>query len=133
MARVYRFAKGSGLPMREPVIDLIEIGAGGGSIARVGPFGLPQVGPDSAAGVPGPACYGLGGADPTVTDADLLLGYLDAGHFLGGEMRLDEDAARDAVAGLGEALGLSLEQAAAGVHRVVNENMASAARMHAIE
>jgi N-methylhydantoinase A len=133
MARVYRFAKGSGLPMREPVIDLIEIGAGGGSIARVGPFGLPQVGPDSAAGVPGPACYGLGGTEPTVTDADLLLGYLDAGHFLGGEMRLDEDAAREAVGGLGAALGLSLEAAAAGIHRVVNENMASAARMHAIE
>jgi N-methylhydantoinase A len=133
MARVYRFTKGSGLPLREPVIDLIEIGAGGGSIARVGPFGLPVVGPESAAGVPGPACYGLGGAEPTVTDADLLLGYLDPDHFLGGEMRLDRGAARAALAGIAAALGLSVEEAAAGVHRVVNENMAGAARMHAIE
>jgi N-methylhydantoinase A len=133
MARVYRFAKGSGLPVREPVIDLIEIGAGGGSIARVGLFGLPEVGPDSAAGVPGPACYGRGGTDPTVTDADLVLGYLDAGEFLGGDMPLDVDAARRAVNALGERLGLPLEEAAAGVHRVVNENMANAARMHAIE
>jgi N-methylhydantoinase A len=133
MARVYRFAKGSGLPLREPVIDLIEIGAGGGSIARVGAFGLPEVGPDSAAGVPGPACYGFGGTEPTVTDADLVLGYLDAGHFLGGEMRLDEEAAREAVARVAAGLGLAVEPAAAGIHRVVNENMASAARMHAVE
>jgi N-methylhydantoinase A len=133
IARMYRFTKGSGLPVREPVIDLIEIGAGGGSIARVGAFGLPVVGPDSAAGVPGPACYGLGGTEPTVTDADLLLGYLDAEHFLGGEMRLDAGAARAAIGGIAAALGLSVEEAAAGVHRVVNENMAGAARMHAIE
>jgi N-methylhydantoinase A len=133
VARVYRFTKGSGLPVREPVIDLIEIGAGGGSIARVGHFGLPVVGPDSAAGVPGPACYGLGGTEPTVTDADLLLGYLDADHFLGGEMRLDADAARRALTGIASALGITVEAAAAGVHRVVNENMAGAARMHAIE
>jgi N-methylhydantoinase A len=132
-ARVYRFAKGSGLPLREPVIDLIEIGAGGGSIARVGPFGLPQVGPDSAAGVPGPACYGLGGRDATVTDADLLLGYLDPARFLGGRMRLDVDAARAAMGELAAGLSLSTTEAAAGIHRVVNENMASAARMHAIE
>ncbi len=132
-ARVYRFARGSGLPLREPVIDLIEIGAGGGSIAKVGAFGLPEVGPESAAGVPGPACYGLGGHEPTVTDADLMLGYLDAARFLGGRMQLDEDAARSAMSGLATGLGLSLEAAAAGVHRVVNENMASAARMHAIE
>lgn len=133
VARVYRFAKGSGLPIREPVIDLIEIGAGGGSIARVGDFGLPQVGPRSAAGVPGPACYGHGGIDPTVTDADLLLGYLDPDAFLGGEMRLDVAAAHKAVSGLADGLGLSPLEAAAGIHRVVNENMASAARMHAIE
>jgi N-methylhydantoinase A len=133
MARVYRFTKGSGLPLREPVIDLIEIGAGGGSIARVGPFGLPVVGPDSAAGVPGPACYGLGGTEPTVTDADLLLGYLDPDHFLGGEMQLDVDAARAALGAIAGPLGVSIEEAAAGVHRVVNENMAAAARMHAIE
>jgi N-methylhydantoinase A len=133
MARVYRFTKGSGLPLREPVIDLIEIGAGGGSIARVGDFGLPVVGPESAAGRPGPACYGLGGTEPTVTDADLVLGYLDPDHFLGGEMALDVAAARRALAGMADALGLSVEEAAAGVHRVVNENMAGAARMHAVE
>jgi N-methylhydantoinase A len=132
-ARVYRFTKGSGIPVRVPVIDLIEIGAGGGSIAHVGPFGLPNVGPESTGADPGPACYGQGGTQPTVTDADLLLGYLDPGFFLGGEMRLDVDAARHAMERLGRPLGLSVEQAAAAVHRVVNENMASAARMHAIE
>jgi N-methylhydantoinase A len=133
MARVYRFAPGSGLPIREPVIDLIEIGAGGGSIARVGAFGLPEVGPESASGVPGPACYGQGGSEPTVTDADLLLGYLDPDRFLGGEMPLDVEAARTAVGKLAEALGMSVEEAAVAVHRVVNENMAAAARMHATE
>ena len=133
MARVYRFAPGSGLPIREPVIDLIEIGAGGGSIARVGAFGLPEVGPESAGGVPGPACYGRGGREPTVTDADLLLGYLDPGRFLGGEMPLDVEAARTALAGLADGIGLSVEEAAVAVHRVVNENMAAAARMHATE
>ncbi|HXF57351.1 MAG TPA: hydantoinase/oxoprolinase family protein, partial [Actinomycetota bacterium] len=132
-ARMYRFTKGSGHPVRVPVVDLIEIGAGGGSVARVGPFGLPKVGPDSAGADPGPACYGLGGTEPTVTDADLLLGYLDPHFFLGGEMRLDVGAARAAVGRLAGDLGLSLEEAAAAVHRVVNENMASAARMHAVE
>jgi N-methylhydantoinase A len=132
-ARVYRFAKGSGMPIRVPVIDLIEIGAGGGSIARVGPFGLPKVGPDSTGADPGPACYGRGGTHPTVTDADLVLGYLNPDFFLGGEMRLDVRAARAALGALGRELGLSVEEAAAAVHRVVNENMASAARMHAIE
>ncbi len=132
-ARVYRFTKGSGLPLRVPVIDLIEVGAGGGSIADVGPFGLPTVGPESAGAEPGPACYGRGGTLPTVTDADLLLGYLNPDFFLGGEMELNVPAARTAVAGLGERLGLSVEDAAAAVHRVVDENMAGAARMHAIE
>lgn len=132
-ARVYRFTKGSGIPLRVPVIDLIEIGAGGGSVARLGPFGTPKVGPESAGADPGPACYGRGGAEATVTDADLVLGYLNPEFFLGGEMRLHPDRARRAMAGLGEALGLSVERAAAAVHRVVNENMASAARMHAIE
>jgi N-methylhydantoinase A len=132
-ARVYRFTKGSGLPLRVPVIDLIEIGAGGGSIARVGPFGLPKVGPDSTGAEPGPACYGQGGTEPAVTDADLLLGYLNPDFFLGGEMRLDVAAARRAMAGLAGDIGLPVEEAAAAVHRVVNENMASAARMHAIE
>ncbi len=133
MARVYRFAPGSGLPIREPVIDLIEIGAGGGSIARVGAFGLPEVGPESASGVPGPACYGRGGTEPTVTDADLLLGYLDPGRFLGGEMPLDVEAARTALGKLADGIGVSVEEAAVAVHRVVNENMAAAARMHATE
>jgi N-methylhydantoinase A len=132
-ARVYRFTKGSGMPIRVPVIDLIEIGAGGGSIAHVGPFGLPNVGPESTGADPGPACYGQGGDLPTVTDADLLLGYLNPDFFLGGDMRLDVDGARAAMERLGGGLGLTVEQTAAAVHRVVNENMASAARMHAIE
>jgi N-methylhydantoinase A len=133
VARVYRFARESGLPVRMPVIDLIEIGAGGGSIARADRFGLPRVGPESAGADPGPACYGRGGHAPTVTDADLLLGLLDADAFLGGEMRLDLEEARRVLAGLAGDLGLGLEETAAGVHRVVNENMAAAARMHAIE
>ena len=133
VTRVYRFTKGSGLPIRVPVIDMIEIGAGGGSIARVGLFGLPKVGPDSASAVPGPAAYGLGGTEPTVTDADLVLGYLDAQNFLGGEMVLDQSAATEVLTRLGVALGLDATGAAAAVHRVVNENMASAARMHAVE
>jgi N-methylhydantoinase A len=133
VARVHRFAKGSGLPLRVPVIDLIEVGAGGGSIARVDAFGLPKVGPDSTGSEPGPACYGKGGTEPTVTDADLLLGYLNPDYFLGGQMRLDVEAARGALGTLGERLGLDAQQAAAAVHRVVNENMASAARIHAIE
>ncbi|MFZ0217585.1 MAG: hydantoinase/oxoprolinase family protein, partial [Candidatus Dormiibacterota bacterium] len=133
VARVYRFAKESGLPIRLPVVDLIEIGAGGGSIARPDRFGLPRVGPDSAGSEPGPACYGRGGSEPTVTDADLVLGYLDAGFFLGGAMRLDVEAARHALGAFAAAIGLSIEAAAAGIHRVVNENMAAAARMHAIE
>src|SRR5207245_1572563 len=94
VARADRFKKGSGLPIRVPVIELIEIGAGGGSIARVDRMGLLKVGPDSAGADPGPACYNLGGRFPTVTDADLLLGYLDAEFFLGGRMRLDREAAR---------------------------------------
>jgi N-methylhydantoinase A/oxoprolinase/acetone carboxylase beta subunit len=132
-ARVERFSKGSGMPIRVPVVDLMEIGAGGGSIARVGPFGLPKVGPDSAASDPGPVCYGLGGDQPTVTDADLVLGYLNPDYFLGGQMSLDLTGAQEAIAALGSNLGLSRIGAAAAVHRVVNESMANAARMHAIE
>ncbi len=133
VARVYRFARESGHPVRVPVIDLIEIGAGGGSIARADRLGLPRVGPESAGADPGPACYARGGRAPTVTDADLLLGLLAPDAFLGGEMRLDPEAAGRALAGLAAELGLGLEEAAAGVHRVVNESMAAAARMHAIE
>ncbi len=134
VARADRFKKGSGLPIRVPVVELIEIGAGGGSIARVDRLGLLKVGPDSAGADPGPACYGLGGRLPTVTDADLLLGYLDAGFFLGGRMRLDRDAARRAVEEhVARPLGLEPVEAAWGIHRVVNENMAAAARIHGIE
>jgi N-methylhydantoinase A len=134
VARADRFKKGSGLPIRVPVIELIEIGAGGGSIARVDRLGLLKVGPDSAVADPGPACYGLGGRLPTVTDADLLLGYLDAEFFLGGRMRLDREAARHVVQEhVARPLGLDVTGAAWGIHRVVNENMAAAARIHGIE
>jgi N-methylhydantoinase A len=134
VARADRFKKGSGLPVRVPVIEMIEIGAGGGSIARVDRMGLLKVGPDSAGADPGPACYNLGGRQPTVTDADLLLGYLDAEFFLGGRMRLDRGAAERAVVEhVGRPLGLDVTAAAWGIHRVVNENMAAAARIHGIE
>jgi N-methylhydantoinase A len=128
--RVYRFRKGSGLPIRIPVIDMIEIGAGGGSIARVDSLGLLNVGPESSGADPGPSCYRQGGAEPTVTDADLVLGYLDPNYFLGGKMTLDPDAARGALAGLARPLGMKLEQVAWGIHQIVNENMANAARAH---
>jgi N-methylhydantoinase A len=132
--RRYRFKKGSGLPISLPVIEMIEIGAGGGSIARVDALGLLKVGPDSAGADPGPACYGRGGDQPTVTDADLVLGYLDPAFFLGGEMALDAEAAREAIGRqVAEPLGLSVEAAAWGIHQIVNEQMASAARVHALE
>src|SRR5258707_2910919 len=134
VARADGFKKGSGLPIRVPVVELIEIGAGGGSIARVDRMGLLKVGPDSAGADPGPACYGLGGREPTVTDADLLLGYLDADFFLGRRMRLDVEAARRAIeTRVAQPLGLTVTEAAWGLHRVVNENMAAAARVHGIE
>jgi N-methylhydantoinase A len=132
--RKYRFKKGSGLPVKVPVIEMIEIGAGGGSIARIDGLGRLTVGPDSAGADPGPACYGQGGSEPTVTDADLILGYLDPAFFLGGQMRLDKDAAARAIeACIGRALGLDTVRAAGGIHQLVNENMASAARIHAVE
>jgi N-methylhydantoinase A len=134
VARADRFKKGSGLPIRVPCIEMIEIGAGGGSLARVDRMGLLKVGPESAGADPGPACYAQGGATPTVTDADLLLGYLDPGFFLGGRMRLDGDAAARAVEEkVAAPMGLSVTDAAWGIHRVVNENMAGAARVHGIE
>jgi len=134
VARADRFKKGSGLPIRVPVIEMIEIGAGGGSIARIDSLGLLKVGPESAGADPGPACYAVGGTEPTVTDADLVLGYLDPAFFLGGRMRLDVEAARRAIAErVAQPLGLSLAEAAWGIHRVVNENMAAAARIHGIE
>jgi N-methylhydantoinase A len=132
--RKYRFKAGSGLPVKIPVVELIEIGAGGGSLARVDSLGLLKVGPDSAGADPGPACYGRGGTDPTVTDADLLLGYLDPGFFLGGRLRLDYAAAERAIhEKVAEPLGMSTVRAAWGIHQLVNEGMASAARVHAIE
>lgn len=132
-ARVRRFRKGSGLPAVSPSIDLIEIGAGGGSIARLNALGLLQVGPDSAGSEPGPACYALGGTEATVTDADLVLGYLDADNFLGGKMKLDVGQATQALGRLGEHLGLTSEAVAWGIHDIVNENMAAAARTHIAE
>lgn len=132
--RVRRFKKGSGLPLKVPVIDLIEIGAGGGSLARVDNMGLLKVGPDSAGSEPGPVCYGLGGTQPAVTDADLLLGYLSPEYFLGGEMDLDLGLVKDAVEEkLANVTGLSVEEVAAGIHTIVNENMASATRMYIAE
>lgn len=133
-ARVYRFKKGSGLPLKVPVIEMIEIGAGGGSIARVDKLGLLKVGPDSAGAEPGPACYARGGEEPTVTDADLVLGYLSPDYFLGGKMRLDVQKARQAIEEkIARPLGVDLVRAAWGIHQVVNENMANAARMHLVE
>ncbi len=134
VARVFRFAKGSGLPLQVPVIDMIEIGAGGGSIAHVDKLGLIRVGPESASSKPGPACYGLGGTHPTVTDADLMLGYLDAASFLGGDMALSKEASENAIRqALAEPLGLSVVEAAWGIYETVNESMAQAATIHALE
>ena len=128
--RIYRFKRGSGLPIKIPVIDMIEIGAGGGSIAHVDSLGLLKVGPESAGADPGPACYGKGNQYPTVTDADLVLGYLDPNYFLGGKMELDLDAAKLALSKLAKPLKLSIEETAWGIHQVANENMANAARVH---
>ena len=132
--RVFRFAKGSGLPLKIPVIEMIEIGAGGGSIAGVSKLGLLKVGPGSAGSEPGPACYGLGGDAPTVTDADLFLGYLDPKYFLGGQMALDREAAARAIEKhVAAPLGIPALRAAWGVHEIVNENMARAAKVHCLE
>jgi len=132
--RRYRFKKGSGLPIKTPVIEMIEIGAGGGSIARIDALGLLKVGPDSAGAEPGPVCYGRGGTEPTVTDADLILGYLDPAFFLGVYFLLDLSATENAIkTRIAEPLGISVPEAAWGIHQVVNESMANAARVHAIE
>ena len=133
VARVYRFKRGSGLPLLVPVMDMIEIGAGGGSIAHLNDLGLPAVGPESAGSVPGPACYGSGGRQATVTDADLIIGFLNPDFFLGGEMSLEPGMARRAVSALSEGLGMDPDRMAWGIHRLVNENMANAARIHAAE
>ena len=134
VARQHRFKKGSGLILKVPAIDMIEIGAGGGSIAYIDPMGLMKVGPQSAGADPGPSCYGLGGTEPTVSDADLVLGLLDPGYFLGGEMALEPSAAQSAIeTRLAAPMGMSITRTAQGIHDVVNENMATAARMHASE
>jgi N-methylhydantoinase A len=134
VAHVHRFKPGSGLPLQISAIELLEIGAGGGSIARVNELGLLNVGPHSAGAKPGPACYGRGGVEPTVTDADLVLGYLDPQHFLGGEMRLDVAASRRAIEEkVGGRLGMGAEAVAWGIHDIVNESMSAAIRAHAAE
>ncbi|MFZ1048951.1 MAG: hydantoinase/oxoprolinase family protein [Pseudolabrys sp.] len=134
VARIYRFLKGSGLPLRIPVIEMVEIGAGGGSIARVDTLGRIVVGPDSAGSDPGPACYGRGGTEPTVTDADVVLGRIDPAAFSGGKMNLDVvSAKRVATERIGSKLDLATEHAALGISEIVDENMANAARVHAIE
>lgn len=132
-AREHRFKRGSGLPIRAPVIDMIEIGSGGGSIASIDEIGLLKVGPRSAGAAPGPACYGAGGNEPTVTDANLLLGYLGADSFLGGRMKLDHSAAETAFAPLARRLDREVSIAAWDVFAVVCENMADAARVHVVE
>ncbi len=134
VARTYRFKKGSGMPISIPVIDMVEIGAGGGSIAHVDALRQIRVGPESAGSEPGPACYARGGEYPTVTDADVALGKLDPTLFAGGSMPLDRDASVSALAAhIGKPLGMDRTQAALGVAEVVDENMANAARVHAVE
>jgi N-methylhydantoinase A len=134
VARVYRFKKGSGLPLRIPVIEMVEIGAGGGSIASIDALGRVAVGPESAASEPGPACYGLGGSEPTVTDADLVLGRIDPARFSGGRVKLDPPAAGAALERVvGRKMGLDRPLAAFAVSEMVDTNMANAARIHAIE
>jgi len=133
VARYERFRKGSGFPLKIQSIHMIEIGAGGGSIASRSKLGLLAVGPRSAGAAPGPACYGRGGTDPTVTDADLLLGYVDERSFLGGDFALDRPAARRAMDRLADGLGITLERCAFGIHDMVNESMAEAAAMQATD
>ncbi|MEY1557308.1 hydantoinase/oxoprolinase family protein [Yoonia sp. R2331] len=134
VARTYRFKKGSGMPISIPVIDMVEIGAGGGSLAHVDAMRQIRVGPESAGSEPGPACYGRGGAKPAVTDADLVLGKLDPDSFAGGSITLDADASGTALdAVIGDTLDMDATEAAFGLAEVVDENMANAARVHAVE
>ncbi len=133
VARIYRFKKGSGFPCSVPSVDLVEIGAGGGSLARIDDLGLLKVGPDSAGAEPGPSSYGRGGTRPAVTDSDTLLGLLNPDFFLGGDMVLDVGAAEAAFEPLGAAIGLSAIDSAAGAHDVVNQNMAASSSMHGVE
>ena len=134
VGRVQRFQKGSGLPIQVPVVDLMEIGAGGGSIAKVNRMGLLQVGPESSGADPGPAAYCQGGDNPTVTDADLVLGYLDPDFFLGGTMKLDIELSKKAIQEkIAEPLGTTMVEAAFGIHDLINETMAAAAKTHIAE
>ena len=133
VARTYRFKKGSGMPISIPVIDMVEIGAGGGSIAHVDAMRQIRVGPESAGSEPGPACYGRGGERPAVTDADLTLGKLDPDNFAGGSIKLHADRSETALSALGAPLDMDALTAAFGVAEVVDENMANAARVHAVE
>ena len=133
VARIYRFKKGSGFPVAVPSLDLVEIGAGGGSLARADQFGLLKVGPESAGADPGPASYGGGGTTLAVTDADIVLGLIDPDSFLGGDMPLEATLAEGALARVAGQLGLEPMETAAGVHQVVNQNMSAAARMHGVE
>ena len=133
VGRIHRFKKGSGFPVYSPVIDLIEIGAGGGSIAKINDLGLLKIGPDSAGANPGPACYGLGGKEATVTDALLILGFLDPNFFLGGKMKLDLKAAEKAIAKISKKLSLSVLDTAWGIYELVCENMAGSIRIHIVE
>ena len=134
VARTYRFKKGSGMPISIPVIDMVEIGAGGGSLAHVDSMRQIRVGPESAGSEPGPSCYGRGGERPAVTDADLVLGKLDADNFAGGSITLYPDKSRSALqSSVGDTLDMDPVEAAFGVAEVVDENMANAARVHAVE
>lgn len=134
VARVHEFKVGSGLPAKTPVIDMIEIGAGGGSIAAVDALGVIRVGPESAGAQPGPACYAQGGDMPTLTDANLVLGYLDSSSFLGGDFALDRDQAVAAIIkNVANPLDLDMTRAAWGIHETINESVASAFRVHASE
>jgi N-methylhydantoinase A len=134
VARTYRFKKGSGMPISIPVIDMVEIGAGGGSLAHVDAMRQIRVGPESAGSEPGPACYGRGGDKPAVTDADLVLGKLDPDNFAGGSIRLDASGSANALETvLGKTLDMDAQTAAFGLAEVVDENMANAARVHAVE
>lgn len=134
VARIHEFKKGSGLPAKIPVLNMIEIGSGGGGIAELDSRGVIRVGPRSAGAEPGPACYGRGGDRPTLSDANLLLGYYDPDHFLGGKMKLDLAAAERVIRrDVAEPLGLDVARAAFGIHEVVNEDVARAFRVHASE